>query len=526
MPGKLPLLKSPEHSRHWTTLKNLAAKSGDISLSDNLKSKKWVKANQLKKNGLFADISRHIATDDIWQALFGLARDQGLETWRDEMFSGEKVNISENRPALHTALRAPENSSIEVEGHNVIPDIQEVLDRLEKFVSRIHQEGRITDIVNIGIGGSYLGPEMVYNALSAHHKKTKRVHFLANIDGHACHQLLEKLNPETTMFLVASKTFTTQETLTNAYTARSWIISKLGDKAVPDHFAALSTNDNAARDFGIKAETIFPFWDWVGGRFSLWSAIGLPIALGTDFDKFRELLAGARAMDDHFQNTELENNIPVRLGLLGLWYRNFLGASSYACLPYDSRLERFPAYLQQLDMESNGKSIDRNNQRVAYKTGPVVFGEPGTNGQHAFYQLIHQGTELIPCEFIAVRRPDHPYESHHRILLSHVLAQANALAFGRNLGQTGGNIQKAFDGNRPSSLIILDKLTPYNLGQLIALYEHKIFVQGVIWNINSFDQWGVELGKDIASTILEAFSGKNDQDFDISTAVLLEYLDK
>lgn len=471
----------------------------------------------ISHNGLCFDYSRTLTTDDIRDHLFGLAEDQRLSEWRDKMFSGEKINLFEDRAVLHTALRAPANANIQVDGQNVMPEIHRVLDQMRDFCDGIHDgtitgagNQTITDIVNIGIGGSYLGPEMAYTALSYHHIPGIRVHFAANVDGHDIHKTLEGLDPERTLFLVASKTFTTQETMANAATAKQWIINALGRNAVKDHFIALSTNTEKAGEFGISPERVFPFRDWVGGRFSLWSAIGMSVALGVGFKKFRQVLDGAHDMDTHFRNAPMNQNIPVVLALLGIWHRNFLNAGSLAVLPYDQRLKHFPAYLQQLDMESNGKSVDRNNDRVEYPTGPVVFGEPGTNGQHAFYQLIHQGTDLVPCEFIGFKNADHPFSSQHEILLSHMIAQATALMQGRSLKDANDDPQKVFEGNKPSAILLFESLTPFSLGQLIALYEHKIFCQGIIWNLNSFDQWGVELGKVIARDILKRLTDEFD----------------
>lgn len=518
MPDKYP---SPIESKHWDALGELAQSQTKKNMTDLFdEDPSRFETHHIQHNGLCLDYSRSLTSQNIWSHLIGLARDQDIEGWRDKMFSGKKINIFENRAVLHTALRAPENSEINVDGHNVIPEIHAVLARMREFCEGVHNGSvtghtgqRFKDIVSIGIGGSYLGPEMAYRALSYHHIPEMNVHFIANVDGHDIDQTLRNLDPETTLFLIASKTFTTQETMANAVTARKWLVSALGQDSVEDHFVALSTNVEKASEFGISEENVFPFWDWVGGRFSLWSSIGLPLALGIGFEKFRELLDGAYDMDQHFKNAPIDKNMPVILALTGLWHRNFHGASSLAVLPYDQRLKFFPAYLQQLDMESNGKSVDRNNQPVSYGTGPILFGEPGTNGQHAFYQLIHQGTELIPCEFIGVKTPDHAHNTHHDILLSHMLAQATALMTGRSLEDSGNNPQKQFKGNKPSTILLMDALTPFSLGQLIALYEHKIFCQGILWNINSFDQWGVELGKEIASDILPLI--ENVKQFDI-----------
>ena len=522
MPQHYP---SPTQSSHWAALEQAAETLDTLSLPQLIKDSAHPFTHDFVTCGpITLDASRHLITKPIWNHLKGLAEDQKLSEFRDKMFAGDKINIFEKRSVLHTALRKPRQSEIKVDGHNVMPDVYDVLDRMELFCKSIHDKNTITDIVNIGIGGSYLGPEMVSHALTPYHIKGINAHFVANIDGHDLQATLEKCKPQSTLFLIASKTFTTQETMTNAHSAKQWIVNHLGEQAVIHHFAALSTNMDAAKTFGIKQENVFPFWDWVGGRFSLWSAIGLPIALTIGFENFRALLDGAAKMDDHFVNAPFDQNIPVILALVGLWYRTFCNMPALAILPYDQRLDRLPAYLQQLDMESNGKSVDRNNKPFSYKSGPILFGEPGTNGQHAFYQLIHQGQTIIPCEFIGIVKNHHEYDHHHRILNAHLLAQAKALAEGRNLEDAGGNPQKVFKGNRPCSLIMLDCLTPDALGQLIALYEHKIFVQGLVWNINSFDQWGVELGKQIASHILEHFDNPQDSDLDHMTCKLLGIL--
>lgn len=488
----------------------------------------------IRLDGLLFDYSKHRADDAVMADLLDFARARGLEEMRDRMFSGAAINESEGRAVLHTALRRPATDKVMVEGENIMPFVHEVLDRMRAFTEAVHQgrwtgyNGRaIETVVNIGIGGSDLGPLMVCEALKPDHINNIQVRFVSNIDGAHITETLKGCDPETTLFIVASKTFTTQETMTNAATARAWLLQHFKeDAAVAKHFVALSTNAAAVRDFGIAPDNMFPFRDWVGGRYSLWSAIGLSIALAVGFDKFRALLDGAHAMDRHFQTAPLESNMPVIMGLLGLWYRNFWGAESIAVLPYDQYLHRFPAFLQQLDMESNGKSVDRNGQRVSYETGPVVFGEPGTNGQHAFYQLIHQGTSLIPCDFIAARKsradlPGQDIDHHHRVLLANMVAQSQALMQGRDLAASGNDPQKVFDGNRPSTTILVDRLDAYHLGMLIALYEHKVFVQGVLWNINSFDQWGVELGKVLAGKVLDAMDDGDTAAMDSSTAALI-----
>ncbi|QJE73898.1 glucose-6-phosphate isomerase [Aerophototrophica crusticola] len=494
--------------------------------------------------GLLLDYAKNRVTGETMSLLLDLARSRDLEGWRDRLFSGARINTTEDRAVLHVALRAPKGRRIEVDGQDVVPDVHAVLDRMYDFCRRVRDGqwlGRtgkpITDIVNIGIGGSDLGPVMATQALTPWHHPRLRAHFVSNVDGTHIAEALKQVDPETTLFIVASKTFTTQETLTNAHTARSWFLEKGGSEAdIAKHFVAVSTNEGEVRKFGIDPANMFGFWDWVGGRYSLWSAIGLPIALMVGPEAFAEFLAGGHAMDEHFRTAPLDRNMPVILGLLGVWYGNFWGACAQAVLPYDQYLARFPAYLQQLDMESNGKGVDRDGNPVDYATGPIIFGEPGTNGQHAFYQLIHQGTHLIPCDFIAPVKTQNPVGRHHPILLSNILAQAEALMRGKTQdevraeltseGKSGPALEallphKVFPGNRPTNMILADQLDPRTLGMLIALYEHKVFVQGVIWNINSFDQWGVELGKQLAKAILPELEGGPAKDHDASTAGLV-----
>ncbi|MBP2292483.1 glucose-6-phosphate isomerase [Azospirillum rugosum] len=479
----------------------------------------------LEACGLLFDYSKNRITEETRTLLLDLARQQRVEDWRDRMFAGDKINITEDRAVLHTALRNRSNRPVTVDGQDVMPEVNGVLHRMERFVRQVRDGAwtgytghPITDIVNIGIGGSDLGPVMVTEALKPYLHPQIGVHFVSNVDGTHISETLEWLDPETTLFVVASKTFTTQETLTNAHTARRWFLETAGDPAhVAKHFVAVSTNEAEVKKFGIDPANMFGFWDWVGGRYSLWSAIGLPIALGIGMDRFQELLAGAHAMDEHFRTAPLERNMPVLMGMLGVWYVNFWGAQAHAVLPYDQYMHRFPAYLQQLDMESNGKSVDRNGNRVHYATGPIVFGEPGTNGQHAFYQLIHQGTSVVPADFLAPVETHNPIGDHHRILLSNFFAQPEALMRGKTADEVRAEMAKSgkspdaiealvphrvFEGNKPSNSILFKKLDPHTLGALIALYEHKVFVQGIVWNINSFDQWGVELGKQLAGKIL------------------------
>ncbi len=477
--------------------------------------------------GIFADYSKHRATDETMRLLFALARQANVEAWRDKMFSGEKINITEDRAVLHVALRNRSNRPIIVDGKDVMPDVRGVLAKMRGFTDRVrsgdwkgHTGKTITNIVNIGIGGSDLGPVMVTEALKPFTKRDLKMHFVSNIDGTHMAETLRILDPERTLFIVASKTFTTQETLTNAKTARAWLTSKPGldDSAVAKHFVALSTNAKEVAAFGIDTENMFPFWDWVGGRYSLWSAIGLSIECAIGADHFEDLLTGGYEMDEHFRSAPLEKNLPVILGLLGVWYSNFFGAETHAILPYDQYMHRFAAYFQQGDMESNGKRVTREGEPIAgYTSGPVIWGEPGTNGQHAFYQLIHQGTRLIPCDFIAPIETHNPVGNHHDILLANFFAQTEALMRGKTEGEARSELEaaktskekidklalhKVFPGNRPTTSLLVQKVTPKTLGSLIAMYEHKIFTQGIVWDINSFDQWGVELGKQLASKIL------------------------
>lgn len=496
---------------------------------------------------LFLDYSKNRVTDETMRLLFGLARQADVEGWREKMFTGERINFTENRSVLHTALRNRTNRPILVDGKDVMPDVNAVLAHIKEFTDAVRNgtwkgyTGKsITDIVNIGIGGSDLGPVMVTEALKPYGKPGLNVHFVSNIDGTHLAEVLKKVSPETTLFLIASKTFTTQETMTNAESARKWFLESAKEVTqVAKHFVALSTNAKEVSRFGIDTKNMFEFWDWVGGRYSLWSAIGLSIALYVGFENFEQLLAGAFEMDEHFRTASVEKNMPIILGLLGIWYNNFFGAQTHAILPYDQYLHRFAAYFQQGDMESNGKFVDRGGQTVDYSTGPVIWGEPGTNGQHAFYQLIHQGTKVIPADFIVPMESQNPLGDHHRILLSNFFAQTEALMKGKTTEEARKELEgsglgrdeigrllphKVFEGNRPTNSIMVKKLTPRMLGSLIAMYEHKIFVQGIIWNINSFDQWGVELGKQLAKAILPELkdSGKVTT-HDSSTNGLMNY---
>jgi len=479
----------------------------------------------LRFGDILVDYSKNRITEDTLRLLLDLAHEAGLKEAVDKMFTGEKINETEGRAVLHVALRNRDNTPIHVDGQDVMPEVHRVLEKIKHFSEQVisgrwtgYMGKRICDIVNIGIGGSDLGPVMVTECLRPYAKEGLSVHFVSNVDGTHIVETLKRLDPETTLFMIASKTFTTQETMTNAFSARAWFLKRAKDeKHVAKHFVAISTNTEKVEAFGIDRDNMFIFWDWVGGRYSLWSAIGLSIACYVGFENFTELLQGAFDMDQHFRNTPFEKNIPVILALIGIWYTDFFGSETEAILPYDQYMHRFPAYFQQGNMESNGKTVDRGGERVTYQTGPIIWGEPGTNGQHAFYQLIHQGTKLIPADFLAPAISHNPLGEHHPILLSNFFAQTEALMMGktkeevfeelRKEGKTEAEIQRlwpyrVFDGNRPTNSILFKKLTPRILGSLIAMYEHKIFTQGVIWNIFSFDQWGVELGKQLAKKIL------------------------
>ena len=510
-------------SEHYHAIKNVHMR--DLFTQDPQR----FEAFSLHLGDILVDYSKNRITKDTLRLLMQLARECRVEEQRDSMFRGEKINDVEERAVLHVALRNRSHKPILVDGEDVMPQVNAVLEKMRKFCEAVrsgHWVGatgrRITDVVNIGIGGSDLGPMMVTEALRPYHHSMLRPSFVSNVDGTHVVETCRRLDQESTLFIVASKTFTTQETLVNARSARAWLVEKLGETAVAKHFVAISTNVAAVKEFGIDPENMFEFWDWVGGRYSLWSAIGLSIAVTIGFERFEELLSGAHAMDEHFRTAPLESNIPVLLGLIGLWYVNFFDAGAYAVLPYDQYLHRLPAYLEQADMESNGKRITHDGEPVAYRTGPVLFGEPGTNGQHSFYQLIHQGTWLVPCDFIAPACSHNPISNHHAILLSNMFAQSEAMMWGKTEKEARAELEiqgisgkllakllphKVFPGNLPTNTILVKKITPYTLGALLALYEHKIFVQGVIWNVNSYDQWGVELGKQLASRILQQLPG-------------------
>ncbi|WP_318442500.1 glucose-6-phosphate isomerase [Photobacterium leiognathi] len=517
---------NPTQTQAWQDLTAHFEQAQDFQLSDLFANDnaRFSKFSAQFGSDILVDYSKNLITEETLTKLFALAKETELDAAIADMFSGAKINRTEDRAVLHVALRNRSNTPIMVDGEDVMPAVNAVLEKMKSFSERIisgewkgYTGKEITDIVNIGIGGSDLGPYMVSEALGAY-KTRLNMHFVSNVDGTHIAETLKDLNPETTLFLIASKTFTTQETMTNALSARDWFLAKAEDKAhVAKHFAALSTNGEAVAEFGIDTDNMFEFWDWVGGRYSLWSAIGLSICLAVGFDNFVALLDGGHAMDKHFAEAPLEQKLPVILALIGIWYNNFHGAETEAILPYDQYMHRFAAYFQQGNMESNGKYVDRGGNPVDYQTGPIIWGEPGTNGQHAFYQLIHQGTKLIPCDFIAPAISHNPLGDHHPKLMANFFAQTEALAFGKSREQVeaefiaaGKSLEdvkdlvefKVFEGNRPTNSILVKEITPYTLGALIALYEHKIFTQGVIWNIFSFDQWGVELGKQLANQIL------------------------
>jgi len=527
---------NPTHTQAWKALTAHFESAQDMDLK-TLFAKDEARFDNFSTqfgSDILVDYSKNLVDQETMTKLFALAEETELKAAIDAMFSGEAINKTEGRAVLHTALRNRSNKPVMVDGQDVMPAVNAVLEKMKSFTERVisgdwkgYTGKAITDVVNIGIGGSDLGPYMVTEAL-APYKNHLNMHFVSNVDGTHIVETLKKVDPETTLFLIASKTFTTQETMTNAHSARDWFLAQAGDEAhVAKHFAALSTNAKSVSEFGIDTDNMFEFWDWVGGRYSLWSAIGLSIALCVGYDNYIELLAGAHDMDNHFVETPFEENIPVILALIGLWYNNFHGAESEAILPYDQYMHRFAAYFQQGNMESNGKYVDRNGEEVSYQTGPIIWGEPGTNGQHAFYQLIHQGTKLIPCDFIAPALSHNPAGDHHQKLMSNFFAQTEALAFGKTkeqveaefaaAGKSAEEVKdlvafKVFEGNRPTNSILVKKVTPRVLGNLVAMYEHKIFVQGIIWNIFSFDQWGVELGKQLANQILPELADESPVD--------------
>jgi glucose-6-phosphate isomerase len=540
-------MADPTQTAAWKALRAHHEEVADLQMRDLFRDDPGRAARfSLTLGDLLFDFSKNRINDRTVSLLTELCEECGVRDWIARMFSGDAINETEGRAVLHTALRNRSDRAVNVDGVDVMPDVRRVLSQMRAFTTSIregawvgHTGRAITDVVNIGIGGSDLGPVMVTEALRPYWKQGLRAHFVSNVDGTHLSEVLRQVQAETTLFIIASKTFTTQETLTNARSARQWLVERLGaESAVAKHFVALSTNRDAVVEFGIDPAHMFEFWDWVGGRYSLWSAIGLSIATVVGMDHFEELLAGAYEADEHVRSAPLHENIPVVMAALGVWYHNFFGASSHAVLPYDQYMHRFPAYLQQADMESNGKRTSRDGAIITdYTTGPIVWGEPGTNGQHAFFQLLHQGTHLVPCDFIVAARSHNPIGPHQDILIANCIAQTEALMRGKTADEARGELEhtgisdvrvaalvphKTFPGNRPSNTFMVERLTPRALGRLIALYEHKIFVQGVIWNVYSFDQWGVELGKQLAKVILPELSGP-DGEHDSSTHQLIDY---
>jgi len=516
---------NPSTTPAWARLKTLAEKYKNLQISSLFEKRERFERYSLTLDGMLVDYSKNRINDEIMDGLRDLAEETELHQAIESMFGGVHINQTEDRAVLHTALRNRSGHGVFVDGQDVMPEVNAVLAQMKKFADQVNQGKwlgytgkQIKTLVNIGIGGSDLGPVMVTEALKPYQAANLEIFFVSNVDGTHIAETLKKVDPETTLFFIASKTFTTQETMTNAHSARNWFLKHAKyESAVAKHFVALSTNLKGVEAFGIDPQNMFAFWDWVGGRYSLWSAIGLPIACAIGFSNFEQLLSGAHAMDEHFRHSQFNRNIPVLLALIGIWNTNFLGATSEAILPYDQYMHRFAAYFQQGNMESNGKYVSRSGEKVNYTTGPIIWGEPGTNGQHAFYQLIHQGTHHIPCDFIAPAISHNPIGDHHQKLLSNFFAQTEALMKGKSLVQVREEMEKVgkpikeieniaphrvFEGNRPTNSILVKQITPYTLGMLIAMYEHKIFVQGAIWNIYSFDQWGVELGKVLANGIL------------------------
>ncbi|SHF73405.1 glucose-6-phosphate isomerase [Salegentibacter echinorum] len=534
---------NPTQTSAWTALKDHFNEMQNQQLKDLFKEDpERASKFSIAWEDFYLDYSKNRLTTKTRELLLKLAEECDLKTAIDSYFKGDAINQTENRAVLHTALRAPANKEVMVDGENVVPEVQEVKKKIEKFSQAVisgEKKGftgkAFTDVVNIGIGGSDLGPAMVTESLK-YYQNHLNVHFVSNVDGDHVHETLKELNPETTLFLIVSKTFTTQETLTNAMTIRNWFRKSAPQEAVSEHFVAVSTNLKNVEEFGIAVENVFPMWDWVGGRFSLWSAVGLSISLAVGYANFEAMLKGAHKMDTHFKDADFKENIPVQLALLSVWYNNFYKAESEAVIPYTQYLNSLPAYLQQAVMESNGKSVDRNGEKVNYQTGTIIWGEPGTNSQHAFFQLIHQGTKLIPADFIGYKKSLHGDTDHHQKLMANFFAQTEALLQGKTGQEVKKELEaqglsqeaieklvpfKEFEGNKPTNTLLIDKLEPGSLGKLIAMYEHKIFVQGVIWNIFSYDQWGVELGKQLASNILKEIEDKNINNHDSSTKSLL-----
>ncbi len=532
------MTRDPSKSATWAKLAGLAGAPLDLRAlfaADGTRAERY----SVEAAGLVLDYSKNLLTDEVLDGLLDLADAADLRGRIEAMFTGERINTTENRPVLHVALRAPADAEIYVDGENIVPLVHQVLDRMSSFAERVrsgqwkgHTGKPISTVINIGIGGSDLGPHMAYRALAGYRAAHLDVRFVSNIDPADLHQALVGVDAERTLFIVASKTFTTLETLTNAAGARRWLLERLSadQRAVASHFVAVSTNTEKVAEFGIDPENMFEFWDWVGGRYSMDSAIGLSLMIAIGPDRFREMLAGFHAMDEHFRTAPFRRNLPVLLGLIGIWYRNFLGMDTHAVLPYAQYLDRFAAYLQQLDMESNGKSVRLSGERVGYHTGPILWGEPGTNGQHAFYQLLHQGTTVVPADLIGFLEPVVDIDGQHEMLFANLVAQAEALAFGRTADEVraAGIAEdlvphRTFTGNRPTNMILAERLTPRTLGSLIALYEHKVFTQGTIWGINSFDQWGVELGKALAQAIIsELADSSRPLQHDASTKAIIE----
>lgn len=536
---------SPSHTQAWKKLETLAKNWSQQSLRSWKDDVHRAQKYRIIDENLALFYGRNLLDEDVLNTLFDLAEACGLQQGIEAMFSGEKINQTENRAVLHTALRNSKRTGLVLDGTDVLAQVHEVLDQMKRFSENLrsgvhlgYTGQKITDVVNIGIGGSDLGPYMAYEALKDWSDGKIKGHYVSNVDGIHLHRCLKDLKPETTLFIIASKTFTTQETMANARAARAWFLADAGDEtAIAKHFVALSTNLKAAQDFGIETHNIFGFWDWVGGRYSMWSAIGLSLCCTLGFDHFEQMLRGAEATDQHFRKAPFQQNIPVIMALIGIWYNNFLNWESHAILPYDQRLHRLPAFLQQADMESNGKTVDRNNQRVDYETGQIIWGEPGTNGQHAFYQLLHQGSKKVSCDFLASAQAEHPYDEQQEILLANFFAQPQAMMNGLTPEETASNMRlegkspeqieqllphRVFEGNRPSNVLFYQKLDPYTFGRIIAIYEHRIFVQGWIWNVYSFDQWGVELGKKIANGILSDM--KKEENFQTADAITKELI--
>lgn len=536
---------NPTQTEAWKKLKKHFEAAKNFQLKELFQQDRGRAEDfSLEWEDFYIDFSKNLITKETQDLLISLAEEAGLEEAKEAYFQGRNINVTENRAVLHTALRETEDALVKVDGKNIVPEVFKVKDKINLFSEAVVSGSKkgftglpFTDVVNIGIGGSDLGPAMVTEALQYYSNHLK-AHFVSNVDGDHVHGILKDLNPETTLFVIVSKTFTTQETLSNANTIRSWFKKKASQEAVSKHFVAVSSNVQAVEEFGIDEENIFPMWDWVGGRFSLWSAVGLSISLAIGYSNFDSLLKGAHAMDVHFKETPLKKNIPVQLALLSVWYNNFFNAETEAIIPYSQYLHRFSAYLQQAIMESNGKSVDRNGNKITYQTGNIIWGEPGTNSQHAFFQLIHQGTKLIPAEFIGFKTPLHKDWAHHNKLMSNFFAQTEALMTGKPPGEVRKEFKsktisedeiekilpfKVFSGNKPTTSILIDKLTPESFGKLIALYEHKIFVQGTLWNIYSYDQWGVELGKQLASKILHELEEDDILEHDASTSKMLKF---